>query len=203
MFLRRVIQKTTFTKFIRNFCQVPGSEGAAAQTINAETPDASEAQKKAAKEEQLKAINEYKEALHFYQQGKYRISNEFFSRVLNQIEASGQKGSDNHIHILKKLVSNQLMLRRYTDADEYLEELVDTVQNHSANDALIYAQYNNLFLHRLRVNVNKAILMGKALLSENEKQNLPLIYQKQFLFNLGVTCGIDYHLIISHRLHIY
>lgn len=52
------------------------------------------------------------------------------------------------------------MLRRYTDADEYLEELVDTVQNHSANDALIYAQYNNLFLHRLRVNVNKVISLA-------------------------------------------
>jgi len=191
MFLRRVIQRNTFQKFIRNFSQVPGSEATGAhpnaQTINPETPNANDATQKPAKDEQMKAINEYKEALHFYQQGKYRISNEFFSRVLNQIEASGQKGSDNHVHVLKKLVSNQLMLRRYTDADEYLEELVDTVQNHSANDALIYAQYNNLFLHRLRVNVNKAILMGKALLSESEKANLPLIYQKQFLFNLGTA----------------
>jgi len=56
-----------------------------------------------------------------------------------------------------RLVSNQLMLRRYADADEYLEEIVDTVQKHTANDAIIYAQYNNLFLHRLRVNVNKVI----------------------------------------------
>lgn len=47
------------------------------------------------------------------------------------------------------------MLRRYLDADETLEEIVDTIQKHSANDALIYAQYNNLFLHRLRINVNK------------------------------------------------
>lgn len=106
MFLRRVIQRNTFSKFIRTFSQVPGSEATgahpSAQTINPETPNANETEKKASKDEQLKFINEYKEALHFYQQGKYRISNEFFNRVLNQIEASGQKGSDNHIHILKK-----------------------------------------------------------------------------------------------------
>jgi len=59
------------------------------------------------------------------------------------------------------------MLRRYTDADEYLEELVDTVQNHSANDALIYAQYNNLFLHRLRVNVNKVIFFFEMVRNNN------------------------------------
>lgn len=35
--------------------------------------------------------------------------------------------------------------------------------------------------------------MGKALLSESEKQNLPLIYQKQFLFNLGVTRNIRHN----------
>lgn len=29
--------------------------------------------------------------------------------------------------------------------------------------------------------------MGKALLSDSEKPNLPLLYQKQFLFNLGVN----------------
>jgi hypothetical protein len=96
------------------------------------------------------------------------------------------------------------MLRRYQDADEYLDEIVDTVQQYSSNEPLIYAQYNNLFLHRLKTNINKvyistlqsfcsnfnfiqAILMGKALLSDTERPNLPLIYQKQFEFNLGVT----------------
>jgi hypothetical protein len=28
--------------------------------------------------------------------------------------------------------------------------------------------------------------MGKALLSENERNSIPIVYQKQFLFNLGV-----------------
>ena len=58
--------------------------------------------------------------------------------------------------MLIRLVSNQLMLRRYQDADEYLDEIVDTVQQYSSNEPLIYAQYNNLFLHRLRTNINKA-----------------------------------------------
>jgi len=59
------------------------------------------------------------------------------------------------------------MLRRYADADEYLEEIVDTVQKHTTNDAIIYAQYNNLFLHRLRVNVNKVIFFSMRCLSIN------------------------------------
>lgn len=186
MFIRRVIQRNAMFRLMRNFSEVATPEGQPkAQTIVSDAQ--TEAEKKTPKEEQMKTLNEYKEALHFFQQGKYRISNEFFNRVLTHLEATGQEGSDNHIHILKKLVSNQLMLRRYADADEYLEEIVDTVQKHTTNDAIIYAQYNNLFLHRLRVNVNKAILMGKALLSETEKHNLPLIYQKQFLFNLGTA----------------
>jgi len=28
--------------------------------------------------------------------------------------------------------------------------------------------------------------MGKALLSENERNSIPILYQKQFMFNLGV-----------------
>ena len=73
-----------------------------AQTIVSDSQNAAESDKKNPKEEQMKTLNEYKEALHFYQQGKYRISNEFFNRVLTHLESTGQEGSDNHIHILKK-----------------------------------------------------------------------------------------------------
>lgn len=53
-------------------------------------------------------------------------------------------------------MSNQLMLRRYKDADEYLQEILETVQQYTSNEPLIYAQYNNLFLHRLKTDINKA-----------------------------------------------
>jgi hypothetical protein len=33
----------------------------------------------------------------------------------------------------------------------------------------------------------KAIILGKALLSESEKKKIPLAYQKLFIFNLGTS----------------
>ena len=101
MFIRRVIQRNAMFRLMRNFSEVTTPEGQPkAQTIVSDAQ--TEAEKKTPKEEQMKTLNEYKEALHFFQQGKYRISNEFFNRVLTHLEATGQEGSDNHIHILKK-----------------------------------------------------------------------------------------------------
>ncbi len=47
------------------------------------------------------------------------------------------------------------MLRRYGDAEKYLEKIIDVVQTQTTNDAIIYAEYNNLFLHMIRTNLNK------------------------------------------------
>lgn len=47
------------------------------------------------------------------------------------------------------------MLRRYSDAEKYLEKILDSVQGHTTNDLLIYTEYNNLFLHRIKTNLNK------------------------------------------------
>jgi hypothetical protein len=52
---------------------------------------------------------------------------------------------------------------------------------------LVYNAYNNLFLHCLRTNLQKAILLGKALLSNKEKDLIPIAYVKQFTFNLGTA----------------
>jgi hypothetical protein len=53
------------------------------------------------------------------------------------------------------------MLRRYADAESYLEKIVDATQAHTTNDALIYAEYNNLFIQRLKTNLNKVkIVIG-------------------------------------------
>ena len=46
----------------------------------------------------------------------------------------------------------------------------------TSNYTTIYRDYNNLFLHCLRTNLSKAILLGKALLSDHEIKNVPLSY---------------------------
>ena len=52
---------------------------------------------------------------------------------------------------------------------------------------LIYKEYNNLLIHCLKTNLNKAIFLSKALLSESEIGKIPIVYQKMFLFNLGTA----------------
>jgi hypothetical protein len=49
------------------------------------------------------------------------------------------------------------MLRRYADAEKYLEKSIDVVQSYTTNEAVIYESYNNLFVHRIRTNLNKVI----------------------------------------------
>lgn len=39
----------------------------------------------------------------------------------------------------------------------------------------------------MEIVVFKAIMLGKALLSESERNNTPPAYQKMFAFNLGVS----------------
>ena len=53
-------------------------------------------------EKELKGINDYEQALSYYQQGKYSLSDEFFRRVLKILENGGQKDSEHYIHTLKK-----------------------------------------------------------------------------------------------------
>lgn len=111
MFMRRICQsKSLFRTLYRPFSTQPEFQEQpvkpASQTIVPESastdPENLTRPSKNINDEQLKNVHEYKEALKFYQQGRYRISNEFFKRVLSNIEKSSQKGSENHIHILKK-----------------------------------------------------------------------------------------------------
>ena len=40
----------------------------------------------------------------------------------------------------------------------------------------MYSAYSDLLTHCLKYNLNKAILLGKALLSEMQRENVPLGY---------------------------
>ena len=57
-----------------------------------------------------------------------------------------------------RLVLNQIMLRRYQGAEIYLDKILAIVLSKTTNEALIYAEYNNLFLHCLRTNLNRVFI---------------------------------------------
>ena len=59
--------------------------------------------------------------------------------------------------------------------EDLLEEVIERVQKVMGSEdySLVYSEYNNLFVHCLRNHLSKAILLGKALDSDIQK-NIPL-----------------------------
>lgn len=149
--------------------------------------DPNDQKKEANIDKDIISLTEYKEAMDSFHNEKYALSEELFKRILNILENSYQAKSDSYIHILKKLIINSNMLRKYQQTENYLEKLIEVSREKKSNEIILYNEYNNLILHCMRTNLNKAILMSKALLSEKEKQNLPVSFQKIFLFNLGTS----------------
>lgn len=78
------------------------------------------------------------------------------------------------------------MLRKYQNSENIFEKIIEINRERKSSEIVIYNEFQNLIVHCLRTNLNKAILISKALLSESEKKNMPLNYQKTFLFDLGV-----------------
>ena len=78
------------------------------------------------------------------------------------------------------------MLNQFADCEQLLNERVDLVQDLVTEDYAVYSCYNDIFAFYLRTNLEKAVLLGKALDSEQEKKSIPFYLQKLFLLNTGV-----------------
>lgn len=48
-----------------------------------------------------------------------------------------------------------LMLRQYEDTEAYLDKIVQTQLARTTNVGVIYTEYNNLFLHCIKTNLNR------------------------------------------------
>lgn len=85
-----------------------------------------------------------------------------------------------------------LALNQFQDCEDFLVKRVDLVQDLMTEEHAIYSCYNDLFSFYLRSNLEKAILLGKALESEEEQKSIPVYLQKLFLMNTGVgKCDQD------------
>ncbi|CAD8115906.1 unnamed protein product [Paramecium sonneborni] len=120
------------------------------------------------------------------QHGKYRVALQFFGRFKNFLETNNLKDKE-WVDVSRRIVYSNLQIRRYEDAEAQLEEIIRQFLRQKANYALVYSAYSDLLTHCLKYNLNKAILLGKALLSEMQRENVPLGYQKQFLYFLGTA----------------
>ncbi|KAM3130809.1 hypothetical protein pb186bvf_017104 [Paramecium bursaria] len=132
------------------------------------------------------SFEEYKIGLNYFNQGKTRLALEFFNRFDNYL--TQQKIFEDHwIVVNKHIALAQIQLKLYQDAEKSFYKIIDQLRADNREDVSLYATYNDLFLHLLRTNLNKAILLGKALLSPSEKQQIPLLHQKLFMFNIGTA----------------
>lgn len=75
---------------------------------------------------------------------------------------------------------------QYEDAEKYLNDCIDLVQDISSNPYTLYKNYGLLFDLYMESNLEKAIMLGRALDSEEEKEDIPYILQKEFTFSLAV-----------------
>jgi hypothetical protein len=74
------------------------------------------------------------------------------------------------------MVKNYNHLSLYNKAEEVLKSIIDINLKKNAPPQVLYNNYNNLFLHYLRADLNRSILFGKALLSESERYLVPMKY---------------------------
>lgn len=89
------------TKAFR-FCQLTKAAVRFNSTVKepaAEAPVES-AESKHQTESELQTIQEYKQALKFFSERRYDLSEEYFNKVLTQVDV--EKQYNNHLHVLKK-----------------------------------------------------------------------------------------------------
>lgn len=101
MFFRRYLPKR-LSVLARNYSSTNQTQKQTIVVDNIADQQKANQEAKAAADESLKAVNEYKDALNYFRDGKYRISDELFKRVLTILEQNQQGGSENHRHVLKK-----------------------------------------------------------------------------------------------------
>ena len=137
--------------------------------------------------EQLQMFDEFKEALDYEKKGNKTMALDRFTRVRDILKSVNQEHSFNYIYILKKIALLSLDMYQYKDAEDALSMSLDIAQEITNNPQIINTHYHNLFCFYLKANLKSAIMMGKAQMSEEEKDNIPIVYQKQFLYNLGTA----------------
>jgi hypothetical protein len=87
---------------------------------------------------------------------------------------------------------NNYALKKTKAVEENIYALIKTKKKFNIQSILLYDDYDSLFQLFLEFNPQKvwyllikAILLGKALLSEKESENLTLKHKKLFQFNLA------------------
>lgn len=137
--------------------------------------------------EQLQMFDDFKEGLDYEKKGNKIAALDRFNRVKDILKSVNQEKSYNYIYVLKKIAFLNQDMYQYADAETAFNSCLDTAQEITNNPQIIHTHYHNLFCFYMRANLKSAILMGKALMSEEEKDDIPQVFQKQYLFNLGTA----------------
>ena len=137
----------------------------------------------------LTTIEEYKKAIECL--SKMDLVRGYFhlKEVRSILKNVNMTKHTSYIKLLKKLSSCALLLHQFKDCEEYLQEKIDVIQDVMTDELALYAAYSDLFAFYLRTSLDKAILLGKALTTEEEKANIPLYLVKLFILHTGVAAA--------------
>lgn len=137
--------------------------------------------------EQLQMFDDFKEAVDYLQKGNLVAAHDRFKRVQEILKNVNQEKSQNYLYITNQIAHLSMKMYQFQDAEVAFNSCLDISQELTENPEVIYKHYHNLFTFYIKSNLKQAILLGKALLSEQERQDIPIANQKEFLLNLGTA----------------
>ena len=135
----------------------------------------------------LNTIREYREGMDYLYNGEFIKGYNHLKEVRNILLNVKMNTNLQYIKLLTKLAACALRLHQYKDCRDFLEERVDVVQDVLTDDVALYSSYNDLFAFYLRSDIDRCILLGKALDSEEEKQKIPVYLIKLFILHTAVS----------------
>lgn len=89
--------------------------------------------------------------------------------------------------VLQRLAETCVRQKLYENAEEHLREIIKISKQMNQPIKLVSREYNNLLMHFLQYDLEKAINLVKQLQQPEEKNKIPKEIQIVFSFNLGVA----------------
>jgi hypothetical protein len=77
-------------------------------------------------------------------------------------------------------------IQNFGETESILQKILDILFETHATDVRLYSHYLNFLTFYLYTNLDKAIMIAKALCTQQERAKIPLNIQSDILFLLGV-----------------
>ena len=116
-------------------------------------------------------LPDFKRGKAYFSKGKYRISRDFFKRSLIKEPVNITEKLVN-IYLYQKVAESEANSQNSLEAEHVLDNIITMVKTITTDKNHIFEHYNNLMMHCIIYNLDKAIIIGKSLLTESRKNKI-------------------------------